>query len=100
MSINIEKHGHAYQDGYAPQGGKEVFSQNKSGIIRNPLVGWSKETLMEDVKEFARRHDLEDILPELKEGALVSQNPILFEEIEELSEGGNRSFEMKRSIDA
>jgi hypothetical protein len=41
---------------------------------------------MQDVEEFAREKDLEDILPLLRKGALVAQNPAEFENIDELEE--------------
>ena len=40
---------------------------------------------MKDVEDFAAEHDLHDILPELKKGAIVAQNPAGFEDMEEIS---------------
>jgi len=40
---------------------------------------------MKDVEDFAAEHDLHDIIPELKKGAIVAQNPGSFDEMEELS---------------
>lgn len=39
---------------------------------------------MKDVEEFAAEHEMNDILPDLKKGALVAQNPAGFDELEEL----------------
>lgn len=40
---------------------------------------------MKDVEDFAAEHDLHDIVPDLKKGALVAQNPGGFDEMEEIS---------------
>lgn len=44
-----------------------------------------KDRLLRDVEEYAQSYDLNDILPELKKGALVAQRPGEFESIEELT---------------
>ncbi|KAI3558852.1 hypothetical protein CABS02_00892 [Colletotrichum abscissum] len=63
------------------------LTQNLEGEIKNPLKGIPKAQLLEQVTAYRRKHDLpEDILPLLKKGALVAQNPALFESIEELDE--------------
>lgn len=54
--------------------------------IRNPLVDIPKHQLLADVHNFAQEHGLQDVEPLLVKGALFAQNPILFEEIEELDE--------------
>lgn len=41
---------------------------------------------MRDVEEFAAEKDLQDIIPELKKGARVAQDPSKFEDIEILTE--------------
>ncbi|OQD74421.1 hypothetical protein PENDEC_c011G00558 [Penicillium decumbens] len=43
--------------------------------IPNPLVGIPHEVLMENVDSFARQHELVEIMPFLKKGALVAQSP-------------------------
>ena len=42
---------------------------------------------MRNVEEFAVEKGMEDILPLLKKGALVAQDPPAFESLEELDEG-------------
>lgn len=54
--------------------------------VSNPLTGVPFETLMRDVEDFAREHDLEDIVDHLKKGALVAQSPHGFDNIEMLVE--------------
>lgn len=57
------------------------------GEIRNPLRDIPKEELLNNVTTFHQnKHLPEDILPLLKKGALVAQNPTEFEAIEELEE--------------
>lgn len=52
--------------------------------IKNPLSGIPKDQLLEQVEQYARRHQVEDILSYLKKGALAAQNPDSFEGVEEL----------------
>lgn len=47
---------------------------------------------MADVEAYANKFDLNDILPLLKKGALVAQNPRSFESIEELNEGERQAL--------
>lgn len=60
--------------------------------IKNPLVGIPKLQLMADVEAYANKFDLMHILPLLKKGALVAQNPRNFENIEELDEGDRQAL--------
>ncbi|KMK60853.1 MFS sugar transporter [Aspergillus fumigatus Z5] len=53
--------------------------------LENPLARIPKDRLLRDVEEYAQSYDLNDILPELKKGALVAQRPGEFESIEELT---------------
>ncbi|KAB2575275.1 hypothetical protein BFW01_g11070 [Lasiodiplodia theobromae] len=64
----------------------ENLSHNVTGEIQNPLAGISKERLFHDVETFAQNHQLTDILPDLRKGALVAQAADEFETVEELSE--------------
>lgn len=54
--------------------------------VSNPLTGVAFETLMRDVEDFAREHDLEHIIYHLKKGALVAQSPNNIDIIEMLVE--------------
>jgi hypothetical protein len=45
-----------------------------------------KDQLINDVRNFAKEHSLEDVESLLIKGALFAQSPLLFEEIEELDE--------------
>lgn len=54
--------------------------------IQNPLHGIPKNKLLRQVEQFAQERDMEDILPDLRKGALLAQNPKDFENIPELDE--------------
>ena len=54
--------------------------------IQNPLTGIPRETLFQNVEDFANNSNLTDIIPLLKKGALVAQDPPAFEQIDELDE--------------
>lgn len=62
----------------------EAFNLTYSRL-ENPLARIPKDRLLRDVEEYAQSYDLNDILPELKKGALVAQRPGEFESIEELT---------------
>jgi hypothetical protein len=54
--------------------------------LHNPLAVLTREQLLKDVEQFAREKELENILPDLRKGALVAQNPKIFEDLPDLSE--------------
>ncbi|RDW86960.1 sugar porter family MFS transporter [Aspergillus mulundensis] len=54
--------------------------------LHNPLAVFTREQLLKDVERFAREKDLEHILPDLRKGALVAQDPRIFEDLPELTE--------------
>ncbi|KAG8405449.1 hypothetical protein J3458_022103 [Metarhizium acridum] len=61
--------------------------ENIEGEIENPLRDIPRDELLEKVNRFHKDKGLpEDILPLLKKGALVAQNPADFEAIEDLDE--------------
>ncbi|KAF1816426.1 hypothetical protein P152DRAFT_388925 [Eremomyces bilateralis CBS 781.70] len=71
------------------------LTENVAGEIRNPLKDIPREILLENVDRFHKEHDLpEDILPLLRKGALVAQNPAALDSITELEE-----FEKEALID-
>ncbi|KAJ4402450.1 hypothetical protein N0V91_007164 [Didymella pomorum] len=57
------------------------LNKNLDAKVSNPLIGVPHDTLMRDVEDFAREHDLEDIIEHLKKGALVAQSPNYFDNI-------------------
>lgn len=54
--------------------------------IINPLSGISKEDLRTQVSQFCAQNGLEGDEAEFQKGALVAQNPLDFEDLEELDE--------------
>ncbi|KAJ5584774.1 uncharacterized protein N7459_004574 [Penicillium hispanicum] len=66
---------------------EQVSLQNNiSAKIKNPLADLTKEQVLHDVEQFAQEHQLGDILPELKKGALVARNPDEFETVPDLTD--------------
>lgn len=61
------------------------LNKNLDAKISNPLADIPRDLLMQDVEDFAREHDLQDIVSDLKKGAIVAQNPSGFEDMAELS---------------
>ncbi|KAI5456901.1 hypothetical protein BGZ63DRAFT_494972 [Mariannaea sp. PMI_226] len=71
----------------------ERLTESTAGEIRNPLAGIPREQLLDDVTQFHREKGLpEDMLPVLKKGALVAQNPALFEDLEDLNDDEKRTL--------
>jgi hypothetical protein len=60
--------------------------------IRNPLVGVSREVLMQDVENYANENDLGDIIELLRKGALVAQSPEMVDVIPDLDETERESL--------
>ncbi|OAA37413.1 sugar transporter [Metarhizium rileyi] len=61
--------------------------QNIEGEMENPLAHLSRTELLQRVDRFYKDKGLaEDVLPLLRKGALVAQNPVGFETIEDLDE--------------
>ena len=54
--------------------------------IKNPLADLPKDQVLRDVERFAQEHQLGDILPELKKGALVARDPAEYESIPDLTD--------------
>jgi hypothetical protein len=52
---------------------------------------------MRDVEQFAADKDLTDIIPYLKKGALVAQDPARFEEIEMLEEEEKQHLRLEKA---
>ncbi|KAL4914368.1 hypothetical protein BDW62DRAFT_190433 [Aspergillus aurantiobrunneus] len=57
-----------------------------SNKLHNPLTGLTREELFQDVERFAREKDLEHILSDLKKGAVIAQDPKIFETLPDLTE--------------
>nr|POE72260.1 monosaccharide-sensing protein 3 [Quercus suber] len=62
------------------------LNNNLSAKIKNPLAGISRGTLMRNVEQFAVDYNLTDVIPLLKKGASIAQNPAAWDEVEGLEE--------------
>lgn len=60
-------------------------------------MGIPKEQLFQDVDVFATENQLTDIIPLLRKGALVAQNPLGYDTIEELDESDRAVLREERT---
>ncbi|RFU29838.1 hypothetical protein B7463_g6503, partial [Scytalidium lignicola] len=63
-----------------------MLSHNIEARIRNPLKGIPQDILMRQVEGLAARKNLVDIVPVLKQGALLAQDPTVFDNSDELDD--------------
>ncbi|TBU25760.1 hypothetical protein BD311DRAFT_808927 [Dichomitus squalens] len=56
-------------------------AQNLNAKLANPLAGISHEQLMADAAEYAQTHGLAEYTETMQKGALVAQDPTLFESL-------------------
>jgi len=71
----------------------KALAENLEGEVRNPLKDLSRAELLAKVEHFQRDKGLpEDILPLLTKGALVAQDPALFETLPELDDADKLSL--------
>lgn len=59
---------------------------NANAILANPLAGIPQDQLMSDGVAFARAHGLDHLEKEFAKGALIAQDPLAFENLDELTE--------------
>lgn len=89
MSIVNEKVSIKQQESLDSASDKEVkHIDNTSANVKlaNPLAGIPHDQLMEDAAQFAKSHGLGHLEEEFKKGALVAQDPTVFESLPQLSE--------------
>lgn len=75
--------------GHGRQGSRQQsvsLNRNVTARIQNPLAGIPRDTLFYNVEQFAQDANMQDMIPLLKKGALVAQDPPAFEQIPELDE--------------
>ncbi|KAF9529267.1 hypothetical protein CPB83DRAFT_927280 [Crepidotus variabilis] len=70
--------------GGSPEGEKVNLTNNVNAKIQNPLYGIPHDKLLQQVDEFAEENDMQEILPLLRKGALLAQNPSNPQSIQEL----------------
>lgn len=70
-----------------------ALNDSTEGEIKNPLIGVPRDELLQRVADFQTAKGLpEDILPLLRKGALVAQNPAGFEELKDLDEADKEAL--------
>ncbi|WYZ35809.1 hypothetical protein EsH8_X_000456 [Colletotrichum jinshuiense] len=89
----VHKNGAEHHDETERKKSIAELTQNLEGEIKNPLRGIPKAELLEQVTTYQKAHGLpDDILPLLHKGALVAQNPALFETIEGLDDSEKQAL--------
>ncbi|KAK7035227.1 hypothetical protein VNI00_011994 [Paramarasmius palmivorus] len=63
-----------------------ALNQNVNAKLANPLSGVPHERLIEEAKVFAETHGMEDLVLDFQKGALVAQDPTMFETLSMLTE--------------
>lgn len=90
---SVHKNGAEHHDETERKKSIAELTQNLEGEIKNPLRGIPKAELLEQVTTYQKAHGLpDDILPLLHKGALVAQNPALFETIEGLDDSEKQAL--------
>ncbi|EXA43175.1 hypothetical protein FOVG_08195 [Fusarium oxysporum f. sp. pisi HDV247] len=83
------KHDVEHIDHLTPQD----FTRNANAKIRNPLAGISRADLRTQVIAFCEDYDFQDKIDVFYRGALAAQNPVNYENIEELTDDDKRVLE-------
>lgn len=97
-SLNLNKNLDAKYDSRRPRFCRlSGLHTNINFRVSNPLADIPYEVLMQDVEDFANDKDLTDILPYLKKGALVAQDPHKFEEIEILEDEEREALRQEKA---
>jgi hypothetical protein len=82
-------HGNEEKISYSPERRESNIlnsvKSNATAILHNPLAGYTKQELFDDVEDFAREKNLMYAVDDIKKGALAAQNPKTFESLDELS---------------
>ncbi|PKY08346.1 galactose-proton symport [Aspergillus campestris IBT 28561] len=69
------------------------LNKNLEAKIKNPLADLTPAEVLRDVEEFANEHQLQDILPHLRKGALIARDPQNYDKIPELDEDDLRTID-------
>ncbi|KAF4554468.1 Hexose transporter-like protein [Elsinoe fawcettii] len=72
------------------------LNKNLDGKVANPLAGLTREQLLEDVSSFAKEKGLEEHTELIQRGALVAQDPSIFETIDLLHEDEKDALRFER----
>ncbi len=69
---------------------RRASTQNLNAKLANPLAGLSHEQLMADAEEFAKTHELAEYTETIQKGALIAQDPTVFESLPMLTDEDRR----------
>ncbi|KAF7981549.1 hypothetical protein HWV62_33149 [Athelia sp. TMB] len=64
----------------------DLAAENVEARIKNPLHGIPRTRLLRNVEAFAQEKQLEHILPQLRKGAILAQNPLEYETLDVLDQ--------------
>ncbi|PLN74792.1 galactose-proton symport [Aspergillus taichungensis] len=68
------------------------LNKNLEAKIKNPLADLTSAEVLRDVEAFANEHQLQDILPYLRKGALIARDPQNYDKVPELDEDDVRTI--------
>ena len=89
MSADNEKQSIKKQESISDVSDREVKHIDNTSVnvkLANPLSGIPHDQLMEDAALFAKSHGLGELEEEFKKGALLAQDPTVFESLPQLTE--------------
>ncbi|RDX52241.1 hypothetical protein OH76DRAFT_1400584 [Lentinus brumalis] len=69
---------------------RRASTQNLNAKLANPLAGLSHEQLMADAEQFAKTHELAEYMETIQKGALIAQDPTVFESLPMLTDEDRR----------
>ncbi|KAH0833837.1 MFS sugar transporter [Lanmaoa asiatica] len=78
--------GHEHEHHHAKFDAQTRIIANTDAKLSNPLRGVPHDQLMSDVEVFAKERGLTHILPDLKKGALLAQNPDAYNHLDVFTE--------------
>ncbi|KAE8387776.1 hypothetical protein BDV23DRAFT_174430 [Aspergillus alliaceus] len=62
------------------------LNKNTTAKIKNPLADLTPDQVLRDVTDFANEHELTDILPHLRKGALIARDPDNFRTVDGMTD--------------
>ncbi|KAB8232766.1 sugar porter family MFS transporter [Aspergillus alliaceus] len=62
------------------------LNKNTTAKIKNPLADLTPDQVLRDVTDFANEHELIDILPHLRKGALIARDPDNFRTVDGMTD--------------
>ncbi|KAL5357683.1 hypothetical protein BJX96DRAFT_145013 [Aspergillus floccosus] len=85
-NVEVVKHASDGESAEKAQAEHINLNKNLSAKIKNPLADLTPEQVLRDVEEFASEHGLEESLPLLRKGVLISRDPENYRSVPDLTE--------------